>query len=352
MENKNNKAQKKAVVQPTKEKVERDKRLEELNQLRISTMTVLPPEKSIINVEGVPIFEQRDIGALKGKQKCGKTSVLKVLVSTWIKGDLFGLESELKNAKILWIDSEQKPHDVKQILDDIMQMTCLDAKYIDSHLRLYTVRTLSCKTLINDIELLINDLHPNVIIIDGLVDLVESFNDEAQSHLVINRLIQMCDVYKCSIIGVLHENKSNDDRNMRGHLGTMLAQKAGTVLECKKDSNNVITVSCSDSRHRAMPDWRIKYDEFGHIVSADGNQITPAEQEMMRRIEIIRNFVQEKGGEISRKELTDKLIKELGRDRSTVSNIISKLVKNSTLYEMKGKDKDMIGIQPLLDLTN
>lgn len=55
---------------------------------------------------------------------------------------------------------------------------------------------------------------------------------------------------------------------MRGHLGTMLQQKAGTVLECRK-LDAVITVSCSDARHEEMPAWSIMFDDSGRIVDAD-----------------------------------------------------------------------------------
>ena len=336
-------APKKAVVQPTKEDIENRRRLDELNKLRITTQTQLQPVRPIISVDNVPIFELGDLGAVKAKQKAGKTTMLKVMVSALLKGKTFRLKSEIKEAKVLWIDSEQKQADVKQIINDVKQMTGLDDTYIDRHLKLYTVRTQSPKTLLEDTELLISTYRPTIVIIDGLVDYIGNFNDESQSHVLINELIRMSDIYQCAIINVLHENKSNDDHNMRGHLGTMLAQKAGTVLQCKKDGNGVITVSCSDSRHRAMPDWKIMYDIYGNIVSADVNQLTPAQQERQRRIDIIKNLIQENSGEILRTELNKKLQQALGLSRTTVANLLTELTK-TTLVETNGKIK----VQPEL----
>lgn len=338
----------KTTVQPTKEQVETNRRLDELNQLRVTTQTVLPPVKSVISIDGVPFFELDDIGALKAKQKAGKTTTLKVLTGTWMKGELFRLKSELKEAKVLWIDTEQKQADVKQIVDDVVSITDMDKQYIDSHLKLYSVRTLSYKTLLQDTELLVRSYRPHVLIIDGLVDFAESFNDEAQSHTLINALVKMSDDYHCAIISVLHENKSSDDHNMRGHLGTMLSQKAGTVLACKKDANNVITVSCSDSRHRAMPDWKIMYDENGNIISADGNLLTPAQQEKQKRIDVIKKTIQDNGGDISRKELTEKIQESFKLSRSAVSNLISDLIKNGTLCDANGK----VSVMPELSFLN
>ena len=228
--------QEKAVVQPTKEKVESDRILEEMKSLRIKSDTVLPPEQPILSIDGIPIFEQGDVAAIKGKQKEGKTTVLKVIVGAWLNGSLFRLKSEKEGTKVLWLDTEQKQNDVRQIIYDLIQMTGLPPEYIDSHFMLYTVRKLSHKLLLDRTELLISSYKPDVVIIDGIVDYIESFNDEASSHALINQLIVICDKYHCSIITVLHENKTSEDHNMRGHLGTMLAQKAATVLRCKKEN--------------------------------------------------------------------------------------------------------------------
>ena len=337
--------QEKAVVQPTKEKVESDRILEEMKSLRIKSDTVLPPEQPILSIDGIPIFEQGDVAAIKGKQKEGKTTVLKVIVGAWLNGSLFRLKSEKEGTKVLWLDTEQKQNDVRQIIYDLIQMTGLPPEYIDSHFMLYTVRKLSHKLLLDRTELLISSYKPDVVIIDGIVDYIESFNDEASSHALINQLIVICDKYHCSIITVLHENKTSEDHNMRGHLGTMLAQKAATVLRCKKE-NNIITVSCSDSRHRAMPDWYLAYDAYGHIVDPQNPEtpvVTPAQKVEMDRLEIVKKVIQEHDGQISRKDLNSELEKELNLKRTTVSNYITKLLKGK-LMEIDG----MIQLAPEL----
>ena len=55
--------QEQTVVVPTKEMVEQNMRLEELNKLRITTQTVLPPEKAAISIDGIPFFEIGDLMA-------------------------------------------------------------------------------------------------------------------------------------------------------------------------------------------------------------------------------------------------------------------------------------------------
>ena len=340
-------APKKAVVQPTKESIENDRILEEMKSLRIKTDTIIPPELPILTIDGIPIFEQGDIAAIKGKQKEGKTTVLKAMVGAWLKGSLFRLKSEKNDTIVLWLDTEQKQRDVRQIVLDLCQMTGLSPDYINNHLMVYTVRKLAQNILLDRTERLISTYRPDVVIIDGIVDFIKSFNDEEASHTLINQLIVLCDQYHSTIVNVLHENKSGEDHNMRGHLGTMLAQKASTVLRCKKN-NGIITVSCSDSRHRAMPDWKIMYDENGNIISADGNLLTPAQQEKQKRIDVIKKTIQDNGGDISRKELTEKIQESFKLSRSAVSNLISDLIKNGTLCDANSK----ISVMPELSFLN
>ena len=323
---------------PTAKSVEVTKRFNELELLRIKTDTKVPAATPTLSVDGVPVLDLEDLAAIKAKQKQGKTTALKVMVGAWMSGQLFRLKSELEHPVVLWLDTEQKESDVKLILDDIKQMTGVKNSYLDKHLFLFHLRKLNYKTLLSDTQVLISQYHPQVVIIDGVVEFVDSFNDELHSHELIDELLSISEDYHCCILNVLHENKGQDDRNMRGHLGTMLAQKVGTVLQCKKE-NDIITVSCTDPRHQAMPPWRIRYDDNGNIVDADELKqvkLTAAEEKKKSQIEAIHQAIRDNGGSITRGELNQKLATILNLNRTTIANLITKELKSS-LVEVDGK---------------
>ena len=306
-------AQKEAVVKPTKESVESNRRLEELNKLHVSSKTLLPIEDPLLTVDGIPICVKGDIVALKAKAKAGKTTTLKFMTAAMMVGDLPPLKCEVENCKVLWLDTEENLPDVKKIVEDIQQISNLSFEYIDSHLRVYSVRKLTYKTLADDTELLISAYRPEAVVIDGLVDYIMSFNDETLSHNLLTHLIRLCDIYHCTIFAVLHTNKSDDDNNMRGHLGTMLAQKSSTVL-LSSIKDGLITIKSTESRHRAIPDFHLMYDDYGHIISADtpnGEVMNPSVLKEQKKDEAINKIIQENHGSISRKDLTEKLMIEL-----------------------------------------
>ena len=330
--------------------------------LRITTKTDVPELEPIIKVSykeedkddhkksEVGIFTKRDIHGIKAKQKQGKTTVLKVILAALLLGKMFRLKSRLENPKIFWLDTEQQPSDVKQILTDVGKMTGLSGSEIDDHVNLYPLRSRTYKTLLRELKVNVNAHRPDVVFIDGVVEFVQSFNDEIMSHDLIKEQKILANDCNCAIINVLHENKSSDDENMRGHLGSMLSQAASTVIQCVKSNNGTITAKNSEARHAPMPDWSVRYDD-DCIVDADEQaqkekllkqmsqkerQQAEKEERERKRKDAAVQMVRNNGGSITRDELKKKLMAKLELGDSTVQEIIRMCLK-SELRMVDGK---------------
>lgn len=341
-----------AVNQPTAEELEIEQLRQVLRDTRIRTDTEVPPEEYALEVDGKGIFARRDIHAIKAKQKAGKTTALKVCIAALLLGLMFRVKSLLMKPRILYFDTEQSRTDSKLILEDVARLTGLESEIIDSQVILQSLRRCDHDQLLPLLRVALKDENPDVVFIDGIVEFVASFNDESESKELIHELLKLSDDCDCAIVCVLHTNKADEDHNMRGHLGTMLAQKAATVLECKKErGSSVITVSCSEARHEEMPDWSITFNEDGCIVDADEQRLQLIEQrrveqqqkrqdaiekEKQERLEKCLSILRDKGGVISRKQLTEILIKVLDRKRPTVASYISEWVKQKAVIEVNG----------------
>lgn len=339
-----------AVRQPSNDELQREQRRRELAALRISSCTVVEPEVPTLTVDGVGLFALSDIHALKGKQKCGKTTALKVCLAAWLKGQQFRVASGLKEPRVLYLDTEQKETDVKKIIDDVKKMTGVSNEYIDGHLILIPLRRRDQDQLLVDLHQLVDDYHPQVVVIDGIVEFVASFNDEALAKQLIHDLLVLSEERRLAIVCVLHTNKADEDHNMRGHLGTMLAQKAGTVLECRKQ-DCVITVTCTDARHQEMPQWSIMFGDDGTIVDADEQRRLALEQHRIsiqerrkeaqaerqqERLDFALMVIRDHGGCIKRSELTDILIKKFELKRSSVANFITDWLRDGSIVSVNG----------------
>ena len=338
-----------AVNEPSKEEVKVAERRKALSETLITLDTVVEPLRYSLSVDGVGVFSLLDIHGVKAKQKAGKTTMLKVCAAAWLRGEQFRVKSELEAPRVLWLDTEQNRPDVKQILTDIVEMTGVDADYITSHLHVHALRCCDYDGLYDLMVQAVIDFKPQVVIVDGIVEFVASFNDEAIAKKLMHDLQVMSQEHECAVVCVLHTNKADEDHNMRGHLGTMLAQKAGTVVECKKQGG-IISVTCSESRHQEMPEWSIMFDDEGHIVDADEQhqqykEQRKADQQQKRREETERKqkerldyalkCIDDYGGSISKKQLSEMMISKFGLERTTISKFIKSCI-GSAFYEVNG----------------
>ena len=76
--------------------------------------------------------------------------------------------------------------------------------------------------------------HPDLVIVDGIRDLVNDINDGVLAQEVMEELMHLATEHNCCIVCVLHQNKSGEDHNLRGWIGTELMNKAFEVYSCEK----------------------------------------------------------------------------------------------------------------------
>lgn len=338
-----------AVNQPTEEEQKREHMRKILSDTRIRTDTEVPDLEYALEVDGTGFFARRDIHAVKAKAKAGKTTTLKVFIAALLLGVMFRVKSLLEKPRIVFFDTEQNRKDTKSILEDVAAMTELGPEVIDAQVVLHSLRRVDREYLLPLLHQALEDEKPDVVFVDGIVEFVGSFNDESESKQIIKDLLVLSEEYNCAIICVLHTNKAEEDHNMRGHLGTMLAQKAATVLECKKErGSSVITVSCSESRHEEPTEWIIMFAEGVRIVDATEQRKLQLEQrkaeqlqkrqealekEKQERLQKCLTVLRDKGGAVSRKQLTEILVKMFDRKRPTVASYISEWLKDKSIFE-------------------
>ena len=82
-------------------------------------------------------------------------------------------------------------------------------------------------------EAAIVQVKPDLVVIDGIKDLVTDINDAIQATIIMEQLMALAQAHHCCIVNVLHQNKSEADHNMRGSIGTELSNKAFEVYTCE-----------------------------------------------------------------------------------------------------------------------
>ena len=350
----------KADALPTEQEKEREELLMELNKHLISVEDEYPPEVCLLMVDGVPFFAKGDISAIKAKQKQGKTNAISIMVAAILCGKWGQLECALKNARVMVIDTEQKPADTQLVYNRTLELAGLPKKDIFTRFRTYNFRAYSREEKIEAMKLAIMDFKPDIVFIDGIVDLMGNFNEVDDSKEIIEEMLRLaikeCSGVDIAIVCVLHTNKAADDHNMRGHVGTMLAQKSGTVLEVSKN-NGIITVSNADSRHQEVPEWSFRFDNNGNIIDASqerldmqaesrrkraDEQLEKEEKMKRERFEAMEKIVNGAKGILRRSDLNKALQQALGKKRATVDGYIRSWIADGIIKEDANKNVVLI----------
>lgn len=327
--------------------------LEAMRHCSISVHDDIPADVNTLSIKGVDTFACQGIHFVKAKAKQGKTSMLCILESAYIsKTGIWGVIHRIDPhpLKVYHIDTEQKPYDTLCFKRQMFQLANITEEEAGDNYSIFNLRgTIDNQEKKSMIEAVLKADRPDVLVIDGIVDLINNFNEVDESKELIAWLMYLADKYNIVLICVLHTNKNSMDHNMRGHLGTMSEQKCDTTTECIKDDAGIVTVTCANSRHRPYPDWSFTWDEAGNLVDADSQRAELArqraeEQKAIReqksqeqkeeRKQKMLTIVKDHGGRISRSSLTDLLEKEFNVSRKTISPLITGWAKDGIVFEI------------------
>lgn len=277
---------------------------------RITTKTRLPPMQPLFKMFDTPCFYRGELVAACGKAKSGKTLFLSVIMAACLTEKVMALERHTENVshtdstdntdkkplRVLWVDTEQSQQSTQDIivnriiplienchtdntddtdsthscqaqpvpkaLSEISEISVCDKKSVksvgsvcdlDSTFFAFNLRGLGFEKRRAVVEAAVRTVQPDIVIIDGIKDLITDINDAVQATHIMEHLMALAQRYNCCIVNVLHQNKSEADRNMRGSIGTELTNKAFEVYECEYlERHKVFRVTQTLSRRQRM----------------------------------------------------------------------------------------------------
>ena len=244
--------------------------LTELDSYRITTETVLPPMRPLFQMFDVPCFYRGELVADCGKAKSGKTFFLSILMTAGLTQRCMALERHTESTegteplaplRILWVDTEQSQQSTQEIITQrVVPMIkgntegTEDTEAVcNDYLFAYNLRGLGYDARGRMVDAAISDIRPDICIIDGIKDLMTDINNAEQATQIMEKLMAMAKETNSCIVCVLHQNKAEQDRNMRGSIGTELTNKAFEVFQCDVvGETDVFKVTHTLSRKQKM----------------------------------------------------------------------------------------------------
>lgn len=196
------------------------------------------------NYYPTPYGSYGDYSCIVGASKSRKTFLTSMLTSCYIGGNSTYYAENIKGHDtegkyILHFDTEQSPYHSQRVARRVNEMV----GQIYPGYKPFSLREYSPDTRFAFIEYMLYKSQYagkiGLVIIDGIVDLVQDFNNLQQCTIVTNKFLEWTTKTGCHLIGILHKNFGSDKPT--GHIGSTILKKAETVvyLDHNEESENV-----------------------------------------------------------------------------------------------------------------
>ena len=229
----------------------------------ITIKKAYPPKEYVFRIHGIPTVSIGDLCLIQGQAKQGKSSVIKVLVKACLCGKMGNVEKALdkEDVKITIFDTEMFECDTANNYHYMLQ----DSNIVENFdkLQVMNLRTMNPDGRCRFIFDVSHREKPDVIIIDGIRDLVNDINDPIGCPKLVQELMDLASELRCAIICVLHNNYG--ESKARGWLGSEIINKCGSAFEVMKEYS-VVTIKNTIYRGAPVPDWKYTFGSFGQPI--------------------------------------------------------------------------------------
>lgn len=222
----------------------------------------------LLKYQGVGFSPLGDIQVVRGMEGNGKSMLLTILMAAVLSGECGGLTCDLKDTRVLYIDTEQNMASTLFVQRRVHHLCRWRGKEANARFRVMMLREVEdLKDRNAYLWQAIEDFKPTAVFIDGVADLVSDINKFDECMVMVHKLMAEASRRFISIWSVLHVNYGS--QKMRGHLGTEIAHKVSDVLSCQKDKTQdppVFTVEQVKARNKDI-------QNFSFIVSDDESRL-------------------------------------------------------------------------------
>lgn len=246
-------------------------------QPQISVAEEVQQPDYILYNNNVGALSKDDLQAIKAKGKNGKSFLSSIFIASALYDDMeedtneWGFSSSLTDPRVVYFDTEQNRADTITLARRVHAMAGYSQTEDNPHFTAHSLRAFTPEERLTYIAANIAATRPDLVIVDGVADLLMNFNDIEESNRLIGELMKLSSLNHCAIVCVLHENKAKDDHGMKGHLGTLLLQKCSEVYQVKKVGDK-FNVSVTDSRRLPLPDFSFMINSEGIPIPTESAQ--------------------------------------------------------------------------------
>ena len=267
------------------------------------------PPRYTMERDGIPFADVGELHLVSGKPGNGKTGLMSQLEASTLAGE-FGqlkarevahrikdeetgkIEEKMIPKRLLHIDTEQGKDDTIAFKNRVCSMANMTSEQASKHFFILRLRdTETANERWRKILKAIWTVKPTDIFLDGMLDIVEDYNDQKECQPIIRKCMMLATYFDASLWAVLHENPMVD--KLVGTLGSIAQRKVSEIFvvikvkqadlkpsEQRDDLPDIyFKVKQVKARGKDVPDWLFKYETsaggWGQPIEI-GTTTTPA----------------------------------------------------------------------------
>ena len=316
-------------VEQYEEALSEPKESEEPTEDDLLTKYLLDPTEQISNppsvlelrlgLETYTLGTAGNISLIQGKAKSRKSYFVSALAAAAIRQGFNEniLKAGIIKGKVIFFDTEQGDFHAQRVNQRTLHLAGIPVEQGQEYLKYFALRRADTNAdRLAIIEYVLKRIEGvSLVIIDGIVDVANGVNEEAESIALVSRLMKISADLNLHLITVLHENKN--DRGAKGHLGSYLTQKSESVYGVSRSEDGFTTyIEGLYTRNASFPDLELSVQGRDVDISVKemegpaGKEFSPGDLERIARsivgktrniaIEYVRDVERCKKGEASK----------------------------------------------------
>ena len=330
------------------------------------------PPRYTMEREGVPFADVGEIHIISGKPGNGKTGLMAQLIAATLGGRFGNTVARRVGHKvngsddfqelptrILYVDTEQGEDDTIGFKNRVISMSGVSKDEAKEHLKILRLRdTELAQDRWRKILKSIWQVQPTDIFLDGMLDIVEDYNDQKECQPIIRKCMMLATHYDTSLWAVLHENPMVD--KLVGTLGSITQRKVSEIFtvikvkQCDLKPNDqrpdlpdiYFRVKQNKARGKDVADWLFQYvtnaGGWGQPVEIDDNGVKVVDS---KEIQFIKEADERFGkmnwtsAGLSRSEVDSALVKQGVTSNRRKADLINKALDVGIIYKDGTKER-------------
>ena len=268
-------------------------------EIEIMNVTDEAEPPALFSVNNVEVLPKKAVGIVAAQKKSGKSNFGGLLMTASASPSFQVLNGAIRcregSIKILNIDTEQPLKDARRTLRRVMKTAGYgyDEQWGSHNIISLSVKDIDEADRMPLIELAVKEHKPQLVIIDGIADLIDSINDERQSKNLMAWLDYLACTYDCAVVGMLHLNFNSG--KIGGWAGTQANKKFTDCFILKKDKTNGFFTMEHEGRGESAPKLMFRIvcpigDKIGWWEPLDASLIPELTKEDQEEIDL-RNLM-------------------------------------------------------------